>query len=314
MGGSTNAQLAIDNLTITAASAATPTITGSATTAAFTTTYGTASAAQTFAVSGADLTANLVATAPAGFQVSSDGTNFGPTATFAPSSGTASGTLSVRLAANAPVLGSYNSANIVLSSTGATSVNITTPVTGNTVAAAALSITANNVTKVQGQTLTGGAGSSAFSPSGLVLNETVGSVTITYGLGAAAGDPAGSYIGSVVPSAATGGTFTASNYSITYVNGDINVTASPTITTSGTLSPLSTTYGTASTTTSFDVGGGFLTGDLTVTAPTGFEISTTAGSGYASSLLLTQTSGTVPTTTIFVRLPGTQAAGLTQVM
>jgi hypothetical protein len=118
----------------------TPTITGAATTSAFTTTYGTVSAAQNFAVSGSNLTGNLVATAPTGFEVSSDGTTYGSTAVFGQSGGSASGTLRVRLAATAPVSGSYNSQNIVLASTGATSVNVTTAASGNSVSAKALTI------------------------------------------------------------------------------------------------------------------------------------------------------------------------------
>ncbi|NCY00003.1 MAG: hypothetical protein EBX35_15865, partial [Planctomycetia bacterium] len=124
-----------------APAASTPTITGAATATAFTTTYGTASAAQSFSVSGSNLTANLVATAPTGFEVSSDGTTYGPTATFTQSGGSASGTLRVRLAATAAVTGSYNSQNIALSSTGATSVNIATAASGNAVSAKALTIT-----------------------------------------------------------------------------------------------------------------------------------------------------------------------------
>jgi hypothetical protein len=121
-------------------SVSTPTITGAATTSAFTTAYGTVSAAQSFAVSGRNLTANLVATAPAGFEVSSDGATYGSTATFAQSSGSASGTLYVRLATTAAVSGIYNSQNIVLASTGATSVNVTTAISGNSVSAKALTI------------------------------------------------------------------------------------------------------------------------------------------------------------------------------
>jgi len=48
----------------------------------------------------------------------------------------------------------------------------------------------------------------------------------------------------------------------------------------------------------------FLTTDLTVTAPTNFEVSTTTGTGFGASVSLTQSSGTVSTTTIYVRLKG----------
>ena len=71
----------------------TPTITGAATASAFTTTYGTASTAQSFSISGSNLTADLVATAATGFEVSSDGSTYGNTATFTQSGGSASGSL-----------------------------------------------------------------------------------------------------------------------------------------------------------------------------------------------------------------------------
>ena len=127
----TNTSSDFDNFKVTVLN---PSITGAATATAFTTTYGTASAAQSFSISGSNLTANLIATAPTGFEVSSDGTTYGTTATFTQTGGSASGTLRIRLSATA-ASGNYNSQNIVLSSTGATSVNITTASTGNTVTA-----------------------------------------------------------------------------------------------------------------------------------------------------------------------------------
>jgi hypothetical protein len=51
----------------------------------------------------------------------------------------------------------------------------------------------------------------------------IGSVTMNYGTGAAALDPLGLNIGSVVPSAATGGTFNAANYTITYAPNQLRV-------------------------------------------------------------------------------------------
>jgi hypothetical protein len=389
------------NTTLYALWTSSPTISGAATAAAFTTTYGTASAVQTFAVSGVNLTTDLIATAPTGFEVSSDGTAYSGTATFHQTGGSASGTLSVRLKATAPVSGSYNSQSITLTSTGASTVSINTAASGNiitpkaltigsptiaskpydatttagavtvgtlsgfvgsetvtaTATAAAyssanagsysgdvviytlhdgtggglaanyslangaatgvitpvalsitapsiadktyngnttagtvtvgtlsgfvgsetvtatglaaayssanvgtypgnvitytlvngtggglainytlangtasgnitaktLTITANSVSKTVGTTLTGGASSTAFTSSGLVSGETIGSVTITYGSGAAAGDAVGTYPLQVTPSAATGGTFTAANYNITYASGAITV-------------------------------------------------------------------------------------------
>ncbi|WP_394805733.1 hypothetical protein [Clavibacter michiganensis] len=41
-------------------------------------------------------------------------------------------------------------------------------------------MTANNANKIYGSTLSGAAGSTSFTSSGLVNSETIGSVTIAY--------------------------------------------------------------------------------------------------------------------------------------
>ncbi len=106
----------------------------------------------------------------------------------------------------------------------ASNYNITyTPDSGTlTVTAAPLTITADDGSKTYGQTYTVGAGSTAFTSSGLQNGETIGSITIA-STGAVNTAAVGSY--NIVPSAATGGTFTASNYSITYTNGTLTVNA-----------------------------------------------------------------------------------------
>jgi len=116
----------LDDIVVTTAGASTPAITPSGSFSALSTTYGAASgpSATTVAVTGGSLTADILATAPPGFEVSNDGTSYGATATFAQTSGFANGTLYLRLAANAPV--GSNSGNVVLSSTGATPVNVAT--------------------------------------------------------------------------------------------------------------------------------------------------------------------------------------------
>ena len=76
----------------------------------------------------------------------------------------------------------------------------------------------------------------------------------------------------------------------------------PTITTSlATLPALSACRLTQSTTAgTFTVTGGNLDADITVTAPSGYLISTSQSSGFASSLTLTGSSGSVASTTIYV--------------
>lgn len=61
---------------------------------------------------------------------------------------------------------------------------------------------------------------------------------------------------------------------------------------------------------SFSVSGVGLTGNVTITAPTNFEVSkTSATSGFASSVSLTPSSGTISATTIWVRLASGKAQG-----
>jgi hypothetical protein len=102
--------------------------------------------------------------------------------------------------------------NYTVNSTALTTANITP---------AALTVTANNQSKNFGTTFI--FAGTEFSTSGLQGGETVGSATL-----ASPGAPAGATVaGSPYPitvSAATGGTFTLSNYTITYVPGLMTVT------------------------------------------------------------------------------------------
>jgi gliding motility-associated-like protein len=93
-----------------------------------------------------------------------------------------------------------------------------------TVTSAPLTVTANNLNKTYGSTLTGSTGSTEFTVIGLLNSETIGSVTVSYGSGALATASVGTYTNSVSVSAATGGTFTSSNYSITYIPNALSVT------------------------------------------------------------------------------------------
>ncbi len=79
--------------------------------------------------------------------------------------------------------------------------------------------------------------------------------------------------------------------------------AVPTVTTTGTLNAFTACAGTASAEQSFTVSGSNLTNNLTVTAPAGFQVSTTPGSDFASSIPpLVPSGGNVPSTTIYVRM------------
>ena len=404
-GGSSGSRpkISLDNLQVTSTQDPTvPVITGAATASVFTTTYGASSTVQSFPVSGVNLTSDIVATAPTGFEVSSDGATYGGTTTFPQTAGSASGTLRVRLAATAAANANYNSRTISLTSIGASTVNITTPVSGNAVSPKVLTISGlsaenKNWDGSAAATVTG-------SPSyeGLANGETfavTGSVSWAFAdsnVGAAktlarTGDfaaPSANYtvtqpsltasILGVVPPAPTITEITPGNQQLSVaftapannggvpitnyeysVNGGINwttpspaVSSSPLLisgltnattydvqiravnsigsgaastTTQGTpeapadatisVTPailggaLSSTYGTASAPQNFTVAGSTLSGDLTVTAATGLEVSLSAGSGYADQLTLVSTEGTVSATPVYVRLKATAAAG-----
>jgi hypothetical protein len=110
----------------------------------------------------------------------------------------------------------------------------------------------------------------------------------------------------------TGATAAAGNNRLD--NIQLNASAAATISTvnaSGTLSAVNTTYGTPSSEpTSFMVSGSNLTEAISITVPSGYEISQTVGgaSGYAA----TQTvgaAGTVAEKTIYVRLTATTPVG-----
>ena len=87
-----------------------------------------------------------------------------------------------------------------------------------TVTPAALTITANNASKTYGQTAS--FAGTAFTTSGLVNGDTVGSVTET-----STGSAATAAVGTdpIVPSAATFSAGLSSNYTITYANGTLTV-------------------------------------------------------------------------------------------
>ena len=93
-----------------------------------------------------------------------------------------------------------------------------------TVSPALLTVTANSASKTYGQTPT--LAGTAFTSSGLQNSETIGSVTQTSAGAPATANVAGSPY-TITPSNASGGTFTAGNYSITYANGALTVSPAP---------------------------------------------------------------------------------------
>ncbi len=77
-----------------------------------------------------------------------------------------------------------------------------------------------------------------------------------------------------------------------------------------TLSGFDHLVGTPSAEQTFTASGLGLTGNITISAPTNFQISLTPGTGFTNSIVLTQTAGAVPSTTIHARANAAAAGNL----
>ncbi len=101
----------------------------------------------------------------------------------------------------------------------------------------------------------------------------------------------------------------SSNHGNSFGNTNIAIyqnTMTPTsvITVNQSITTFNKCVNSASTQQSFTVSGAGLQGNIVITPPAGFEISTTSGSGFGTTAItLTPTSATVNSTTIYVRVP-----------
>lgn len=161
------------------------------------------------------------------------------TADFAPG---ATGPSSISYTSSNPLVATIVSGKIHIIGLGVSTITATSGTSKLTqvltVTRGVLIITANNASKIIGTTIKGGPGFTTFTSKGLASGQTIGSVTIFYGSGSQATAGLGNYLGVVFASAATGGTFKAANYTITYVAGNLLVAKAPltaTITQTGTL-------------------------------------------------------------------------------
>ena len=83
----------------------------------------------------------------------------------------------------------------------------------------------------------------------------------------------------------------------------------PIISTTGTLNAFTSCSGFVSAEQSFSVSGVNLSSNITVTAPSGYELSLTSGGSFGNSVTLTQSAATVATTTVYVRLKNNASNG-----
>lgn len=100
---------------------------------------------------------------------------------------------------------------------------------------------------------------------------------------------------------------------LTTTANHVNLVLTPVITTSGSLTAMTTTYGTAGTAQNFTVSGVNMAAGITVMPPTGFEVSTvsdfSSNVGNHSSPITVGSAGAIASTTIYVRLAATASVG-----
>lgn len=157
------------NIAVTGTVVPPPSLSATGTLTAFAQTKGSASAAQTYTVKGDNLTDNIKITAPDGYEVSSNGTNWynaGTPLVLTPANGAVNTVISVRL--NTATAGSYNG-NIVHTTTGAAAVNVA--VTGTTANAPA--VTVSSSLKEFSQTLGTASATQVISLSGQYLTGNI---------------------------------------------------------------------------------------------------------------------------------------------
>ncbi|MDP1843311.1 MAG: gliding motility-associated C-terminal domain-containing protein [Sediminibacterium sp.] len=269
----------------------------------------------TFQVSGSSLIADLVVNAPSNFEISSSpNSGYTTSLNFTPSSNVVTPkTIYVRLMSSASGI---NSGNITVASTGAPTqtlavngtVNILPTINVGTVSsvlttATAFSLPYSATTGSPNQYSITTASPSLMSGFTIVNNATLGTSPINVAIPASA---AATYNFNISVTNSTSGCIS--------INNPFTVTVStvPLITSTNNFTSFTTCAGNVSTEQLFTVRGQFLTADLVVTAPAGFEISQAVlGTGgavigstgsYSNSITLTRTADNVPTTSLFIRL------------
>ncbi|MDD2797367.1 MAG: hypothetical protein PHV20_02115 [Bacteroidales bacterium] len=291
------------------------------------------SVAQTFTVSGADLANDLTVTAPTNYEVSLDDATYSSSITLSPTLGVVpTTTVYVRLVTGLAAA-SYNGVNVTLASLNVTTQNIALTGTVSAGGSAAFTTSTGSLTGFNYIYAQGPSTEQSFTVSGSNLTANVDiaaptnyevSLTSGSGFGVSASIPFGSGTLSAVPvyvrlkAGLNSGSYNAENIALTSTGATAQgVSCSGTVTPpTVTITPTSLTSffalagsATPSTEKTFTVGGSNLAGDITITPSTNYEISTGTGLSFSATnpITLTPSSGTVSTTTIYVRLKGSLA-------
>ena len=277
---------------------------------------GEPSSPQSYTVSGYNLTGNLTVTAPTDFEVSvTSGSGYATSLNLTPASGTVSPTtIYVRFVPVALT----GSGTVMNASTGAGTQSIT--VNGNVANAPNISVNPTALTMVS-QTVGDPSNEQTFTVSGLYL---AGDIQLTAPTGFDFSLTSGSGYVTALNLTPGSGEVAATTIYVRYLGGAGGNTGNLTCTSNlattrqvaltGLIAPppnlfvnasglsfTSTAPGTPSSQQQYAISGSNLISNVTVTAPFGFQVSTTSGTGFAGSVVLTPTAGTLTLTTIYIR-------------
>lgn len=274
------------------------------------------STSQNYTVSGSNLTANITVTAPTDFQVSLNNSTWSSSVTLTQSGGTVSAT-TVYARMNRSTAGSP-SGSITHTSTGATTQNVsvsgtvTDPViTISVTSLPAFSSIVPNPSSQQSYTVSG---TNLVNGNLTITAPTDFQVSLTSGanwVSAINITPSGGTVPTTTiyvrmyrtTSGSPSGGISNASPSATEKFVSVSGTATnPTITIDKSSMVFSSVVPNPSTPQSYNVSATELGGDLVISAPTDFEVSTSSGSGYTSTVSLTPTGGSIPLTIIWVRM------------
>lgn len=294
----------------------------------FTTTAGIQSAAQSFTITAYNLTGNATVTAPANYLVSlSSGSGYAGSIPVPETGGNIAGTTVYVVISSSASAGSP-SGNITVSATGVTTQNIAVSGTVNgtpslSVSPASLSgfsTTTGTQSASQTFTVTGSnltANATVTAPANYVVSLLPGtgyasSATVPQSGGSITGTPVYIALASTAAVGSPSGNATVASAGAATQDVAVSGTVSgiPALTVSpSSLIGFSTTAGTQSSSQTFTVIGSNLTANATVTAPTGYVVSLTSGSGYGGSVSVTESGGTISGTTVYAAIASTTGTG-----
>ena len=291
---------------------------------------GSPGAAAPYALTGSNLTNSVTVTAPANFEVSKDGgTTFTNSLTLSNDiTGALGAQLLARIKAGAPA--GNVSGTITHASGGATTANLA--ITGSVLSTDPnMSVSTNSITGLTAPQNSAGTTSKSYLVSGANLTGSisisapagfeVSTNNISFGSSATLAPSSGSLSNApvhvrVAASGTAGpvsGTITHSGGGLTSapavsVSGNVTSTAPSLVLSTNAISGLTAVQNNPGGSKAYDVSGTFLTGTISVGAPAGFEIGTNTTT-FGSSLVLSPSSGTLPTTTIYARLASSATTG-----